>query len=73
MLGKVVEETPMRVPRVVLRSWKKDPVDSVSRSEEEIDEIVGDDSGGSNSTSWFSIFFFCFVYCLENQSIYGTF
>ena len=46
---------------MVLRSWKKDPVDSVSRSEDEIDETVGDESGGSNSNSGFSIFSVLFI------------
>lgn len=41
--------TPIRVPRVVLRSWKKEPVDSVSRSEEETEDMDGDVGGGRNS------------------------
>lgn len=40
------DETPMRVPRDVDRSWKKEPVDSVSRSEEEGEEMVGEMGGG---------------------------
>lgn len=53
-----VVATPIRVPKVVLRSWKKDPVDSVSRSEDEIEEIVGDESGGRSSIDGSSIFSF---------------
>ncbi|MFS7964672.1 hypothetical protein Hanom_Chr08g00753071 [Helianthus anomalus] len=29
----------------MLRSWKNDPVDSVSKSEDETEEIVGDGKG----------------------------
>lgn len=47
MGGKV--ETPMRVPREVERSGKKEPVDSVSRSEEEGEEMVGEMGGGWSS------------------------
>lgn len=38
-----VKLSPIRVPSVMLLSWKKDPVDSVSRSEEETEEMVGED------------------------------
>lgn len=44
MGGNVV--TPMRVPRDVDRSWKNEPVDSVSRSEEDGEELVGEMGGG---------------------------
>ncbi|KAL0924653.1 hypothetical protein M5K25_005502 [Dendrobium thyrsiflorum] len=60
------EVRPIRVPRVVLRSWKKDPVDCagrdyekgrvlnltmVSRSEEEVEEFVGEEGKRSVSRS----------------------
>ncbi|KAJ6340416.1 hypothetical protein OIU77_008219, partial [Salix suchowensis] len=45
MAGNV---TPIRVPNVVLLSWKKEPVD-LSRSEDEMEELVGEDGGGSIS------------------------
>lgn len=38
-----VKLNPISVPSVMLLSWKNDPVDSVSRSEEETEEIVGED------------------------------
>ncbi|XP_074359802.1 uncharacterized protein LOC141699898 [Apium graveolens] len=41
----------MRVPREVDRSGKKEPVDSVSRSEEEGEEMVGEIGGGWSSWS----------------------
>lgn len=44
IMGMVAEKlSPMSVPSVMLLSWKKDPVDSVSRSEEETEEMVGED------------------------------
>lgn len=64
MVGKVVA-TPIRVPKLVLRSWKKDPVDSVSRSEEEIEDIVGDESGGSNSIAGSTIFISSYRQCSD--------
>lgn len=42
-------ETPINVPRDVERSWKKEPVDSVSRSEEEGEDMLGEMGGGRNS------------------------
>lgn len=53
MAGNV---TPIRVPNVVLLSWKKEPVDSVSRSEEDMEELVGEDGGGSISLVGSNIF-----------------
>lgn len=35
-------ETPRRLPNVILLSWKKDPVDSVSKSDEESADEVGE-------------------------------
>lgn len=35
-------ETPRRLPSVILLSWKKEPVDSVSKSDEESVEEVGE-------------------------------
>lgn len=52
MAGKL---TPISVPNVVLLSWKNDPVDSVSRSEEEMEEMEGDDGGGTKSVAGSSI------------------
>lgn len=43
--------TPIRAPKLVLRSGKNDPVDSVSKPEDEIEEIVGDEGGGRNSVA----------------------
>lgn len=52
MAGKL---TPISVPNVVLLSWKNDPVDSVSRSEEEMEEMEGEEGGGTKSLAGSSI------------------
>lgn len=49
----------MRVPREVDRSGKKEPVDSVSRSEEEGEEMVGEMGGGWSSWSGSNIVEVC--------------
>lgn len=103
MAGKL---TPIKVPRVVLLSWKKDPVDcsifprvnkitklqnkngnlrkkkeaifkgfenfwvmgtSVSRSEDETEDVVGEEGGGSMSSAGSNIskfFSACLSLCL---------
>lgn len=57
-------ETPMRVPREVDRSGKNEPVDSVSRSEEEGEEMVGEMGGGWSSWSGSNIGELCVLVCV---------
>lgn len=43
--------TPIKAPKLVLRSGKNDPVDTVSKSDDEMEEIVGDVVAGRNSVA----------------------